>query len=58
MREVDKMKVMTLNIKPSRKETQEERKARVRNDTNRANIYANKKAYKRHNKHKGGNDYE
>ena len=52
------MKVMTLKIKPSRKETQEERKARVRNDTNRANVYANKKAYKRHKKHKGGNDYE
>ena len=52
------MKVMTLKIKPSRKETQEERKERVRNDTNRANVYANKKAYKRHKKHKGGNDYE
>ena len=49
---------ITLQIKPSRKETQEERKERVRNDTNRANVYANKKAYKRHNKHKGGNDYE
>ena len=53
------MKVMTLQIKASRKETQEERKARVQNDTaNRCNVYANKKAYKRHNKHKGGNDYE
>ena len=53
------MKTMTLKIKPSRKETQEERKARVQNDTaNRSNIFANKKAYKRHNKHKGGNDYE
>jgi hypothetical protein len=53
------MKVMTLKIKPSRKETQEERKARVRNDiANRSNVYANKKAYKRHQKHKGGNDYE
>ena len=53
------MKVMTLQIKASRKETQEERKARVQNDTaNRSNVYANKKAYKRHQKHKGGNDYE
>lgn len=52
------MKVITLKIKPSRKETQEERKERVRNDTNRANVYANRKAYKRHSKHKGGNDYE
>jgi hypothetical protein len=52
------MKVITLKIKPSRKETQEERKERVRNDTNRANVYANRKAYKRHQKHKGGNDYE
>ena len=53
------MKVMTLQIKTSRKETQEERKARVQNDTaNRSNVYANKKAYKRHKKHKGGNDYE
>lgn len=50
--------IMTLKIKPSRKETQEERKERVRNDTNRANVYTNKKAYKRHQKHKGGNDYE
>lgn len=49
---------ITLKIKPSRKETQEERKERVRNDTNRANVYANKKAYKRHQKHKGGNDHE
>ena len=50
---------MTLKIKASRKETQEERKARVQNDTaNRSNVYANKKAYKRHSKHKGGNDYE
>jgi len=52
------MKVMSFKIKASRKETQEERKERVRNDTNRANVYANKKAYKRHAKHKGGNDYE
>jgi hypothetical protein len=53
------MKVMTLQIKASRKETQEERKARVRNDNaNRCNVFANKKAYKRHQKHKGGNDYE
>jgi hypothetical protein len=53
------MKVMTLQIKASRKETQEERKARVSNDNaNRCNVYANKKAYKRHKKHKGGNDYE
>ena len=53
------MKVMTLQIKTSRKETQEERKARVQNDNaNRSNVYANKKAYKRHKKHKGGNDYE
>ncbi len=53
------MKVMTLQIKASRKETQEERKARVQNDNaNRSNVYANKKAYKRHQKHKGGNDYE
>lgn len=53
------MKVMTLQIKASRKETQEERKARVQNDTaNRSNVWQNKKAYKRHNKHKGGNDYE
>ena len=49
---------ITLKIKPSRKETQEERKERVRNDTNRSNVFANKKAYKRHKKHKGGNDYE
>lgn len=48
---------ITLKIKPSRKETQEERKARVRNDTNRANVYANKKAYKRHQKHKGEDTY-
>lgn len=53
------MKKITLQIKASRKETQEERKARVQNDTaNRSNIYANKKAYKRHQKHKGGNDHE
>ena len=53
------MKKITLQIKASRKETQEERKARVQNDTaNRSNVYANKKAYKRHQKHKGGNDYE
>ena len=53
------MKKITLQIKPSRKETQEERKARVQNDNaNRSNVYANKKAYKRHAKHKGGNDYE
>ena len=53
------MKIMTLQIKASRKETQEERKTRVQNDNaNRSNVYANKKAYKRHNKHKGGNDYE
>lgn len=53
------MKTITLKIKASRKETQEERKARVQNDTaNRSNVFANKKAYKRHNKHKGGNDYE
>ena len=41
------MKTITLKIKPSRKETKEERKARVQNDTaNRCNVYANKKAYK------------
>ena len=51
------MKTMSFKIKASGKETQEERKERVRNDTNRANVYANKKAYKRHQKHKGGNDY-
>jgi len=48
---------ITLKIKPSRKETQEERKERVRNETNRANVYANKKAYKRHQKHKGESTY-
>jgi hypothetical protein len=53
------MEKIILQIKASRKETQEERKARVQNDTaNRCNVYANKKAYKRHQKHKGGNDYE
>ena len=53
------MKTITLNLKPSRKETQEQRKARVQQDTaNRSNVFANKKAYKRHKKHKGGNDYE
>lgn len=53
------MKKLTLTIKPKLKETQEERKARVQNDTaNRCNVYANKKAYKRNQKHKGGNDYE
>ena len=53
------MKTITLKIKPSRKETKEQRKARVQQDTaNRCNVYANKKAYKRHKKHKGGNDYE
>ena len=52
------MEKIILQIKASRKETQEERKERVQNDTNRANVYANKKAYKRHQKHKGGNDYE
>ena len=50
---------ITLKIKPSRKETQEERKERVQQDTaNRCNVYENKRAYKRHQKHKGGNDYE
>ena len=53
------MKKITLKIKASGKETQEQRKARVQNDTaNRSNVWQNKKAYKRHNKHKGGNDYE
>lgn len=53
------MKVMTLNIKAKRKETQEQRKARVQQDTaNRCNVYENKKKYKRHKKHKGGGDYE
>lgn len=53
------MKAITLKIKVNRKETQEERKARVQNDcVNRSNVFANKKAYKRHQKHKGGNDYE
>lgn len=52
------MKVMTLKIKPSRKETQEERKKRVRNDTaNRSNVYTNKKEYKRHKKHKRKDTY-
>lgn len=50
---------MTLNIKAKRKETQEQRKARVQQDTaNRCNVYENKKKYKRHKKHKGGGDYE
>lgn len=50
---------MTLNIKAKRKETQEQRKTRVQQDTaNRCNVYENKKKYKRHKKHKGGNDYE
>ena len=53
------MKKITLKIKASGKETQEQRKERVQNDTaNRSNVWQNKKAYKRHNKHKGGNDYE
>ena len=53
------MKKLTLTIKPSGKETQEQRKERVQNDTaNRCNVWQNKKAYKRHKKHKGGNDYE
>ena len=53
------MKKLTLTIKLRTKETQEERKARVQNDTaNHSNVFENKKTYKRHKKHKGGNDYE
>lgn len=53
------MKVLFVLKARDRKETQEERKKRVQNDVvNRSNVFANKKAYKRHNKHKGGNDYE
>lgn len=49
---------ITIKIKPSRKETQEERKARVQNDTaNHSNVHENKKKYKRHKKHKGEDNY-
>jgi hypothetical protein len=51
-------KGFTITIQPNTKETQEQRKIRVQNDTaNRCNVYENKKRYKRHKKHKGGNDY-
>lgn len=47
------MKTFTLTIKPSRKETREQRLERVRNDkANRSCIHASKKAYKRQDKHK------
>ena len=50
------MNIMTLKIKPNRKETQESRKERVKNDNvNRCAVFENKKKYKRHQKHKGVN---
>ena len=50
------MNIMTLKIKPNRKETQDFRKERVKNDNvNRCAVFENKKKYKRHQKHKGAN---
>lgn len=52
-------KGFTIVIQPNTKETQEQRKKRVQNDmVSRCSVYENKKKYKRHNKHKGGNGYE
>jgi hypothetical protein len=51
-------KGFTITIQPNTKETQEQRKIRVQNDTaNRCNVYENKKRYKRHKKHKGEDTY-
>ena len=47
------MKIMTITITSSRKETREQRLERVRNDNaNRSCVHASKKAYTRKNKHK------
>jgi hypothetical protein len=47
------MKTMTITIKPTYKETREQRLERVRNDTgNRSCAHASKKAYSRKSKHK------
>jgi hypothetical protein len=47
------MKTMTITIKPSYKETREQRLERVRNDkANRSCVHASKKTYKRQDKHK------
>jgi cation transport regulator ChaB len=47
------MKTMTITIKPTYKETREQRLERVRNDkANRCCVHASKKAYKRQDKHK------
>ena len=52
------MKSIKIKVQATRKETPQERKERVRNDHNHAHVHANKKAYKRHKKHKGGEIYE
>lgn len=50
---------MILNLKPNYKESKEERRTRVQQDkASQSNVYANKKAYKRHSKHREIYDYE